>query len=422
MNHRLRKLADCLVVAATLAVAGNSVYAEDGAMNPTQRPPVELTDQARQLHARALVVDGHNDLPWQMRLRGSMSFDKLDIAQPQPDLHTDIPRLKQGGVGAQFWSVYVSAKRAYDGTALMATLEQIDIVKEMLDRYSGTFELALTAADIERIRKSGKIASLIGVEGGHCIENSMNVLRQLYDLGARYMTLTHSDTLDWADSATDDPRSGGLSPFGEDVVREMNRLGMLIDLSHVSVDTMKHTLRVTAAPVIFSHSSARAVADHPRNVPDDVLRLVKQNGGVVMVNFYSGFVVPESAERSSARYRYQVELEKSLEEDEVKSALRRWDLKHPFKRGSIHDVVDHIDHIVQVAGIDHVGLGSDFDGIGTVPRQLEDVSCYPLITQELLNRGYQEDEILRILGENLIRVMKQVEAVSAEMKHTDQAK
>ena len=289
------------------------------------REPVVLTEAARALHQRALVIDGHNDLPWELRSQGSLSFERLDLSKPIPSAHTDIPRLRQGGVGGQFWSVYVPASTAYDGTALVATLEQIEMVHAMIDRYPETFELALTVDDVERIHAQGKIASLIGVEGGHCIENSLSVLNQLYRLGARYMTLTHSDSLDWADSATDEPRVGGLSPFGEDVIREMNRLGMLVDLSHVSIPTMRHALRITKAPVIFSHSSARAVADHPRNVPDDILRLTKQNGGVVMVNYYSGYVVPSSAKFSYERMLEQERLEETLDAADAKAALTKWE-------------------------------------------------------------------------------------------------
>lgn len=390
---------------------GFAAWGEDLA-DLQDRPPVELSDAARRIHAQALVIDGHNDLPWELRKQGSLSFERLDISKEQATLHTDIPRLRQGGVGAQFWSVYVPASTAYDGTALIATLEQIEMVDAMIDRYPETFELALTVDDIKRIHAAGRIASLIGVEGGHSIENSLNVLQQLYRLGARYMTLTHSDTLDWADSATDEPRHRGLTPFGEDVVREMNRLGMLVDLSHVSPDTMKHALRVTQAPAIFSHSLARAIADHPRNVPDDVLRMLAQNGGIVMVNFYSGYVVPESAQRSVQRMEYQKQLKKSLDAVKVQAALNKWDAQHPMKRGTIHDVIDHIDHIVQVAGIDHVGLGSDYDGVSILPKQLEDVSSYPLITQALLDRGYREEDILKVLGGNVLRVMRQVERVA----------
>jgi membrane dipeptidase len=288
----------------------------------------------------------------------------------------------------------------------------------MLKRYPDVFEFAGSVADIERACAAGKIASLIGVEGGHSIENSLAVLRQLYAEGARYMTLTHSDTLDWADSATDDERSAGLSPFGEEVVREMNRLGMLVDISHVSIPTMKHALKISRAPVIFSHSSARAIADHPRNVPDDVLRLTAANGGVVMVNFYSGFVVPSAAARAKDLLPMLRQLQAKYGDDsqQIKAEIRRWAAQHPIDRGTIHVVLDHIDHIAKVAGVDHVGLGSDFDGIETCPAQLEDVSTYPRITQGLLDRGYSEADIKKILGGNLLRVLRKAEDVAAELK------
>ena len=407
----MRRMLLCTLVCVSLS--GVRAQNSDG---PEHRPPVELTDAARELHARAILFDGHNDLPWQIRTRGSISFDRLDLSQPNESMHTDIPRLRRGGVGAQFWSVYVPASTAYDGTALTATLEQIELVHAMVERYPNTFELARTADDVVRIHSSGRIASLIGVEGGHSIENSLNVLNQLYRLGARYMTLTHSDNLDWADSATDERSLGGLSPFGEDVIREMNRLGMLVDLSHVSPETMKHTLRINEAPVIFSHSSARAVADHPRNVPDDVLKLTKQNGGVVMVNFYSGYVVPSSAEFSNLQMIERKKLEKELGKEKAVAALQKWAAGRKISAGTIHDLVDHIDHIVQVAGIDHVGLGSDYDGVGLLPAQLEDVSTYPHITQAMLDRGYSEEDILKTLGGNVLRVMREAEQVAERLK------
>ncbi len=381
-----------------------------------KRPPVVLTEAARKIHQAALLIDGHNDLPWELRKQGSLSFDKLDISKTQKTLQTDIPRLRMGGVGAQFWSVWVPVSTGYNGTALTTTLEQIEMVHAMIDHYPGTFERALTADDIVRIHKSGKIASMIGVEGGHCIQNSLNVLRQLHKLGARYMTLTHSDTLDWADSATDEFRNGGLTPFGEEVVREMNRLGMMVDISHVSPDTMKHVLRVTQAPILFSHSSARAVADHPRNVPDDVLKLVVKNNGVVMVNFFSGFVVPAAADIYSQSFAFRREQEKLLGDDKeaIDAAVARWRRTRPMPQGTIHDLIDHIDHIVQVAGIDHVGIGSDFDGVSVLPTQLDDVSCYPFITQALLDRGYSEADIVKVLGQNLLRVMRDVEQISKQ--------
>lgn len=389
-------------------------------ISPSQaadKPPVVVTEAAKKIHFEGFVFDGHNDLPWTMRTDFSSSFDQADISKNVPKLNTDIPRLKQGGVGAQFWSVYVPTSVSAEGTAFKTTMEQIELVRAMVKRYPQTFELARTVSDIERIRKSGKIASLIGVEGGHCIENSIENLRRLHQMGAGYMTLTHSDTLDWADAATDEAKHHGLTPFGEEVVREMNRLGMLVDLSHVSAETMKDALRVSQAPVIFSHSSARTVADHPRNVPDDVLLLVKKNGGVVMINFFSGFVHPESAKKRSNMFQVNRDLKAQFpNEADFKAARKRWDAEHPIEPGSVHDVVDHIDHIVKIAGIDHVGIGSDYDGVTMLPEQLEDVSTYPVITQELLNRGYTASQIHQIMSSNILRVMRGAEATAASLK------
>ncbi len=384
-----------------------------------QRPKVVLTEEALEIHRKAILFDGHNDLPWSVRGRVDDGFRSYDIMEPKPDMHTDIPRLRKGGVGAQFWSAYVPASTRQDGVALQTTLEQIEIVHAMHRRYPDVFEMAKTADDVERIHAEGKIAGMIGIEGGHSIENSLANLQRLYDLGARYMTLTHGQTLDWADSATDNnrPKHGGLTDFGRDVVREMNRLGMLVDISHVTPETMKDALAVTRAPVIASHSSAYAICPHPRNVPDDVLKLVKENGGVIMVNFFSGFIVPESAEEQERRVREYNEIrEKYTDDSEFRQALRIWRRQNPSPPGSIHDVVDHIDHIVKVAGVDCVGIGSDYDGIGQVPEQLEDVSTYPLITQELLNRGYNEEQILKILGGNAIRALREAEKVAADMQ------
>lgn len=379
------------------------------------RPPVVLSDEARRIHAESLVIDGHNDMPWELRSQGNEKFTRIDISQPQPTLQTDIPRLRAGGVGAQFWAAWAPVETARRGAALTTTLEQIDLILAMIDRYPDTFELALTADDIVRIHKKGKIASLIGVEGGHSMENSLAVLRQFYGLGVRYMTLTHTDSLDWCDSGTDKPKCGGLSPFGEEVVHEMNNLGMMVDLSHVSADAMRAVLKVAKAPVIFSHSSARGIADHPRNVPDDVLLSVKENRGVVMVNFFSSFIVPMTAERDVKRLALQRELESTTpSQSAVRSIIRRWDAEHPYDRGTIHTLLDHIDHVVKLAGVDCVGLGSDYDGVSILPTQLEDVSSYPYITQGLLDRGYKEDEIKKILGGNLIRVMREVEKVAGK--------
>ncbi len=383
----------------------------------TARPLVELTDEGRRVHAATFVFDGHNDLPWELRTKAGSSFDKRDIRQPQPAMHTDIPRLKTGNVGAQYWSVYVPAETAKRGESLRQTLEQIELVQEMLRRYPETFEQARTAADVERIQKSGKIASLIGVEGGHCIEDSIENLRRLHKLGAGYMTLTHSDTLAWADSATDTGKSEGLSPFGEEIVHEMNRLGMLVDLSHVSDETMRDTLRISKAPIIYSHSSARAIAKHPRNVPDDILLLVKENGGVVMVNFFPGFVVPKSAEIMAKMFDKTRELRaKFPKEEDYLRERKRWEAQNPYPAGTIHDVVDHIEHIAKIAGKDHVGIGSDYDGITKVPAQLEDVSTYPLITQELLNRGWTAEEIGKLMSGNILRVMREAERVAGELQ------
>ncbi|MGH7171443.1 MAG: dipeptidase [Gemmataceae bacterium] len=382
---------------------------------PKSRAPVKLTEEALGIHRQALLIDGHNDLPWQFREKKDLSFRKIDLRQSQKalGLHTDIPRLRQGGVGAQFWSAYVPAETGKKGTAVRMTLEQIDVIKRMVAAYPDTFKMAYSADDIVRIHKKGKIASLIGVEGGHSIDNSLGVLRMLYALGVRYMTLTHSETLDWADSATDEARHHGLTAFGERVVREMNRLGMLVDISHVSAETMRHALRVSRAPVIASHSSAYALAEHPRNVPDDVLTLLKKNDGVVMVNFYSGFIVPEAARLRRDMFQISRDFQKKYpDEREFRAAIQQWRKEHPIPTGSVHTVVDHIEHIIKVAGVAHVGLGSDFDGINSVPKQLEDVSCYPYLTQELLNRGHSKEDILKILGGNLLRVLRRAEKVA----------
>jgi membrane dipeptidase len=386
--------------------------AED-AVKSTNRAPIVISDAARQLHGRSLVIDGHNDMPWEIRQNGSSSFEKMDIGQPQPTLHTDIPRLRAGGVGAQFWSVWVPVELGYRGEALGTSLEQIELVKQMIARYPETFELALSANDIERIHAEGKIASLIGVEGGHCIEDSLAVLEKLYELGARYMTLTHTDSLGWADSATDEARNDGLTPFGEEVVRTMNQLGMLVDLSHVSAETMHDALDVTTAPVIFSHSSAVAVADHPRNVPDDVLKRLRDKDGIVMVNFFSGYIVPEAVKTVSEGMELERKLkEQKLDDEQIRTEMRRWKAKNPYPRGTIHHLLDHIDHIAKVAGVERVGLGSDYDGVSVLPTQLDDVSCYPYITQGLLDRGYSEEEIRGILGGNLLRVFRRAEAAA----------
>jgi membrane dipeptidase len=394
----------------TFLMAQNTAEDKDAAYRP-----VVLTDEALKIHREAILVDGHNDLPYEFRERQDLSFQKIDIAKSQKEkgLHTDIPRLRQGNVGAQFWSAYVSPRTRKDGSAVRQTLEQIDVIQRMVRRYPDTFEMAYSTGDILRIHKQGRIASLIGVEGGHSIDNSLGVLRMYHALGVRYMTLTHSENTDWADSATDKPAHGGLTSFGEEVVSEMNRLGMLVDISHVSHGTMRHVLKVTEAPVIASHSSAYAIAQHPRNVPDDVLKELPKNGGVVMVNFFPGFVVPEAARVTAKMYDVLRDLRAKYPDDkELRLALDQWRKENPYPAGSVHNVVDHIEHIIKTAGIDHVGLGSDFDGIPRVPKQLEDVACFPYITQELLNRGYSKDDIHKVLGGNLLRAMRAAEEVA----------
>lgn len=393
-----------------------STYVE-GAGASEEHRPVELTEEALRVHRAALVVDGHNDLPWRLRDERASSFEEVDLKMPQPKWHTDIPRLRKGGVGAQFWSAFVPVETIHKGGATRMALEQIDLIHRMARRYPDTFEMAYTADDVRRIHNAGKIACLIGVEGGHTIQNSLGVLRMFYALGVRYLTLTHVETIDWADSATDEARHGGLTHFGEEVVREMNRLGMLVDISHVSVETMNDVLDVSRAPIIASHSSAFALAPHPRNIPDDVLRRIAENGGVVMVNFFSGFVQPEAARRSAKMFETLRTLrEEHPDEDEFDEAVRQWRKDNPIPRGTVGTVVDHIGHIIDVAGIDHVGLGSDFDGVSTLPEQLEDVSCFPYVTQELLNRGYDPGEIHKVLGGNALRALEEAERVAAEYR------
>jgi membrane dipeptidase len=385
-----------------------------------QTPPAAdpaLLQRARALHRQTPLIDGHNDYPWALRENAQRDLDKLDIRQPQPSLMTDIPRLRAGGVGGQFWSVYVPVE-LQGQQAVTATLEQIDIVHRMMRKYPDTFELALTADDVDRIFKAGKIASLIGMEGGHSIDNSLAALRMFYRLGARYMTLTHSKNTAWADSCTDVPASNGLSPFGEAVVREMNWLGMLVDLSHTSPDTMADAIRVSAAPVIFSHSSSRAINDVPRNVPDDILRQLPANGGVVMVTFVPGFLSPRVAawNKLQTAEEDRLKLQHPNDAAAVKAGVDAWTSTNPAPRATVTDVADHIDRIRQVAGIDHIGLGGDFDGITAVPLGMEDVSTYPSLTAELLRRGYKDDDLRKILGQNILRVMRTVEGVSRKLQ------
>ncbi len=417
MTNKLKVLLLSLFAVSLSYFSVGKIARGEDAKPRADRPRIELTEAAKKLHESSLVIDGHNDMPWEIRKQGSSNFDKLDISKLQPKLQTDIPRLRKGGVGVQFWSVWVPVETGYRGEALSTTLEQIDLVKRMIARYPETFGLALSTEDIERVHKEGKIASLIGVEGGYSIEESLNTLEKLYNIGARYMTLTHGDSLSWADSATDAPKSNGLSPFGKDVVRKMNDLGMMVDISHVSAKTMHDAIDVSEAPVLFSHSSAQAVANSSRNVPDDVLKRLPEKDGVVMVNFFSGFVVPAAAKSYIDSVDYERELKKKYEDPkQVEAELKRWKKQHTLPRGTIHDVLDHIDHIAKVAGVTHVGLGSDFDGVSVLPTQLEDVSCYPYITQGLMDRGYTDEQIRGILGGNMMRVFRGAEAVAAKRK------
>jgi membrane dipeptidase len=374
-------------------------------------PAPDPLAHARELLKTSPLIDGHNDYPWVVRDKAGLDLAKLDIRGSQPTLHTDIPRLRAGQVAGQFWSVYVPVEMK-GPEATRATLEQIDLVYGMARRYPDVFQIALTADDVERARKAGRIASLIGMEGGHSIDGSLGTLRMLYQLGARYMTLTHTSDTPWADSATDQPKSHGLSPFGEDVVREMNRLGMLVDLSHVSPDTMRAALRVSTAPVIFSHSSARALCDSPRNVPDDVLQALPKNGGVVMVSFVPAFTAPEGGPAILAwlAEKHRLETEFPNDAKAVELTMAEWRKSHPDPKATLAQVADHIDHVRQVAGIDHVGLGSDFDGVDSLPQGLENVSKYPDLIAELLRRGYSDDDCRKVAGLNVLRALRGAEA------------
>ena len=382
------------------------------------------------------LIDGHNDLPWEIRERFKSDVAAVNLAGDTSHLHaeagqaalmTDIPRLRAGHVGAQFWSVWIPVE-TQGFEAVQMTLEQIDLVKRMSAQYPADFAMAYSAADIRRIHKSRKIASLIGIEGGHQINNSLAVLRQMYVAGARYMTLTHTTNTAWADSATDMPAHHGLTPFGVEVVKEMNRLGMLVDLSHVSPDTMRAALAASQAPIIFSHSSARALDDHPRNVPDDVLRAVAANGGVVMVNFAPPYVSAArnhwEADHAAERTRFNSPPYAGLyigQPDRAKVALTEWEAQHPMPVTTLAQVADHVEHIRQVAGVDHVGIGSDFDGIPDAPVGLEGVDRYPALFAELMRRGWSDTDIAKLAGENLLRAFGTAEQVSLRLQGVSKA-
>jgi membrane dipeptidase len=372
--------------------------------------------RARRILATTPLIDGHNDLPWAIREYEKAPRDvaAYDLRSRTPG-QTDLARLAAGHVGGQFWSVYVPGE--LKGGYARVQLEQIDIARQVIARYPERLGLALTAADVVREFKRGRVASLIGMEGGHVIENSLGTLRAYYDLGARYMTLTHNVTLDWADTAAEAGKHGGLTRFGEEVVREMNRLGMLVDLSHVSVETMDDALRVSEAPVIFSHSSARALTDVPRNVPDAILKRMPANGGVVMVTFVSGFVSKEVFAAYVAREKRITDRTASLpDEAERKKVRKQMEDAEPLPPASLAQVADHIDHVRKVAGPDHVGIGGDFDGMGPGPVGLEDVSKYPDLFAELIRRGWTDADLRKLAGENVLRVMRQAEAVSKRLR------
>ncbi len=365
--------------------------------------------RARKLLSRVPLIDGHNDLPYALRDAGAIDLSRVDLAVPVSFTHTDLPRIAAGGLGAQFWSVYVPASLAGEA-AVATTLEQIDLVHRIVRRYPDRLELALTAADVQRIFAAGRVASLIGAEGGHSIASSMGVLRTLYALGVRYLTLTHNNNVPWADSATDEPRAGGLTAFGRAVVGEMQRLGMLVDLSHVSAATMRDALDVATAPVMFSHSSARALCDHPRNVPDDVLARLPGNGGLCMVTFVAQFVSPECAAWDAAVTTDM--RERGLDPRDIDAhdrAGRERAASDPRPAATVAQVADHVEHVREVAGIGHVGLGGDFDGTGWLPDGLADVSGYPALFAELLSRGWTEDDCAQLAGGNLLRVLRDAE-------------
>ncbi|GHE11598.1 dipeptidase [Streptomyces alanosinicus] len=375
-------------------------------------------DEARSLLREFPVVDGHNDLPWALREQVRYDLDARDIAVPQNDhLHTDIPRLREGGVGAQYWSVYV---RSDLPGAVPATLEQIDCVRQLIDRHPADLRAALTAADMEAARAEGRIASLMGAEGGHSIDNSLGTLRGLYELGVRYMTLTHNDNNDWADSATDEPKAGGLTAFGREVVREMNRLGMLVDLSHVAATTMRAALDTTSAPVIFSHSSARAVCDHPRNIPDDVLERLPGNGGMAMVTFVPKFVLQAAVDWTLAadenmRAHGLHHLDTSPEAMKIHRAFEE---RTPRPIATVSTVADHLDHMREVAGVDHLGIGGDYDGTAFTPDGLDDVSGYPNLLAELLERGWSKADLAKLTWQNAVRVLGAAEDVARGLQAT----
>jgi len=408
----MRLLAAILVTAATGAAAS----LVDAQAAPSSTDPHMA--RARRVLSTTPLVDGHNDLPWAIREATTAPHDveAYDLRKKTPG-HTDLDRLKKGMVGAQFWSIYIPGEIKDSGYARVQ-LEQFDIARRVIAKYPERLQWALTSGAIRSTFKAGKIGSLLGLEGGHAIENSLGALRVYYDLGARYMTLTHNVTLDWADAALDSAKHGGLTNFGREVVHEMNRLGMLVDLSHVSPGTMSDALDVTEAPVIFSHSGSRALVDHPRNVPDSILARLPKNGGVVMVPFVTSFVSKEVKEWADAQTAATSEARARLGTDTaaVRRAVDDWTTAHPQPKATLGQVADVIEHVRKVAGVDHVGIGSDFDGITDLVVGLEDVSKFPDLFAELSRRGWADADLRKLAGENLLRVLKQAETVSARLK------
>jgi len=402
---------------ATLVTSGLMLLGLAGSLRAQTATDPYLA-RAKRVLSTTPLIDGHNDLPWRIRedsiARGRV--DAYDLRKHTPG-HTDFDRLKAGMVGAQFWSVYTPGEWRDSGYARVQ-LEQIDIARRVIEKYPDRLALALSSDDIRREYKKGKLASLLGLEGGHAIENSLGALRAYYDLGVRYMTLTHNVTLDWADAALDSARHNGLTPFGDSVVREMNRLGMLVDLSHVSPATMSDALNVTQAPVIFSHSGARALVDVPRNVPDSVLRRVTANGGIVMVPFVTGFISPAVMlyEQSTRPIITDLEAKYGKDTAAISREIKQWRIDHPAPRATLAQAADQIDYVRKVAGIDHVGIGGDFDGITEVVEGLEDVSKYPALFAELARRGWSDADLRKLAGENLLRVFSQAEAVAKRLQ------
>jgi membrane dipeptidase len=411
----------------TSLIAGSAVLANSvlvGVSASTEDAPVpdpKLLDRAKALLEKAPLIDTHNDLPSMLLETKAGDLTSFDMSKVQPTLCADIPRLREGRVGAQYWSVFVESATQRTHTSLHEALREFDVALRFIHSRP-ELEQARTADDIDRIHRSERIACLLGVEGGHMIENSPAALRTFHELGARYMTLTHWDNIDWADSATDRPEHYGLTEFGERVVKEMNRLGMFADLSHVSPDTMRDTLRVTRAPVIFSHSNAFAIDPHPRCVPDDVLRLMPANGGVVHVNFIWQFVSPKYPEWQEKHTAALKSLHSRLDTDEaIAKGIAGWEKANVPPRGTISDVADHIDHIRKVAGVDHIGIGADFYDVApdSMVVGLENVTRYPFLFAELLRRGYSDDDVLKIAGRNHLRAMRQMEKIAAELQKSD---